>query len=169
MRLPPWNGVGMILSRFPYWRIEVQHLSRNFFSKREVHSRRPSSFGRKRMGSASADSETVSNCMESAMKNKNEAGQAVVFTAAAWVVLMGFAGLAIDMGVMRHDKRLQQTAADAAAIAGASNLSFGGIAAGAQDAASRVGYTDNGGGQVSNCAGAAVGTICVPVDNPPAT
>jgi len=103
------------------------------------------------------------------MTNKNEAGQALVFTAAALVVLMGFAGLAIDMGVMRHDKRLQQTAADAAAIAGASNLSFGGIAAGAQDAASRVGYTDNGGGQVSNCTGAAVGAICVQVNNPPAT
>ena len=103
------------------------------------------------------------------MKNKNEAGQALVFTAAALVVLMGFAGLAIDMGVMRYDKRIQQTAADAAAIAGASNLLFGGVAAGAQDAASRVGYADNGGGQVSNCAGAAVGTICVEVNYPPKT
>jgi hypothetical protein len=107
--------------------------------------------------------------MESAMKNKNEAGQALIFTAAALVALMGFAGLAIDMGVMRHDKRLQQTAADAAAIAGASNLAFGGVISGAQDAASRVGYADNGGGQVSNCAGAVVGTICVQVNNPPAT
>jgi hypothetical protein len=165
----PWNAVGMIVSPFTYWRIEVRQLFRNSFSKREVHSRRSSSFGRKRMGSASPNSETGSNCMESAMKNKNEAGQALIFTAAALVVLMGFAGLAIDMGVMRHDKRLQQTAADAAAIAGASNLSFGGIAAGAQDAASRVGYTDNGGGQVSNCTGAAVGTICVQVNNPPKT
>ncbi len=101
------------------------------------------------------------------MTNKKEAGQALIFTAAALVVLMGFAGLAIDMGVMRHDKRLQQTAADAAAIAGASNLAFGGVTSGAQDAASRVGYTDNGGGQVSNCTGAAVGTICVEVNNPP--
>ena len=107
--------------------------------------------------------------MENAMRNRNEAGQALILTAVALVVLMGFAGLAIDMGVMRYDKRLQQTAADAAAIAGASNLAFGGVAAGAQDAASRVGYTDNGGGQVSNCTGAAVGTICVEVNNPPAT
>jgi hypothetical protein len=107
--------------------------------------------------------------METAMTNKKEAGQALIFTAAALVVLMGFAGLAIDMGVMRHDKRLQQTAADAAAIAGASNLAFGGVTSGAQDAASRVGYTDNGGGQVSNCTGAAVGTICVEVNYPPST
>ena len=165
----PWNTVGMIVSPFTYWRIEVRQLFRNSFSKREVPSRRMRSFGRTRRGPASAYSETVSNCMESAMKNKNEAGQALIFTAAALVVLMGFAGLAIDMGVMRHDKRLQQTAADAAAIAGASNLSFGGIAAGAQDAASRVGYTDNGGGQVSNCTGAAVGTVCVEVNSPPKT
>jgi hypothetical protein len=103
------------------------------------------------------------------MRNKNEAGQALILTAVALVALIGFAGLAIDMGVMRHDKRLQQTAADAAAIAGASNLGFGGVTSGAQDAASRVGYTDNGGGLVSNCAGAAVGTICVEVNNPPKT
>jgi hypothetical protein len=103
------------------------------------------------------------------MSNRKEAGQALVFTAAALVALMGFAGLAIDMGVMRRDKRLQQTAADAAAIAGASNWAFGGVSvtSGAQDAASRVGYTNNGGGLVSNCAGAAIGTICVQVNDPP--
>jgi hypothetical protein len=103
--------------------------------------------------------------MENAMRNRNEADQALILTALALVVLMGFAGLAIDMGVMRYDKRLQQTAADAAAIAGASNLAFGGVAAGAQDAATRVGYTDNGGEQVSTCTGAAVGTICDQVNS----
>jgi hypothetical protein len=109
--------------------------------------------------------------MEKAKRNRKEAGQALILTAAALVALMGFAGLAIDMGVMRYDKRLQQTAADAAAIAGASNLAYfdQGVVVGAQDAASRVGYTDNGGGQVSNCTGGAVGTICVQVNNPPGT
>jgi hypothetical protein len=106
--------------------------------------------------------------MEPVMANRREAGQALIFTSLALVVLMGFAGLAIDVGVLRHEKRLQQTAADAAAIAGASNLAFGGVTSGAQDAASRVGFTDNGGGVVSNCTGAAVGTICVQVNNPPA-
>ena len=122
-----------------------------------------------RTRSANANPETASNYMKSALTNKNEAGQALISTALALVVLMGFAGLAIDMGVMRHNKRLQQSAADAAAIAGASNLSFGGVQSGGQDAASRVGFTDNGGGQVSNCTGAPVGTICVQVNNPPAT
>jgi hypothetical protein len=126
-------------------------------------------FGRTPARSASANPETASNYIKSAMTNKNEAGQALIFTAVALVVLMGFAGLAIDMGVMRYNKRLQQSAADAAAIAGASNLAFGGVISGAQDAASRVGFTDNGGGLVSNCTGAAVGAICVQVNNPPAT
>jgi putative Flp pilus-assembly TadE/G-like protein len=108
--------------------------------------------------------------MKNAISSRREAGQALVITAAALVVLMGFAGLAIDMGVMRYEKRLQQTAADAAAIAGASNLAFGDVQSGALDAATRVGFTDNGGGQVSNCqTGAAAGTICVEVNNPPLT
>jgi Flp pilus assembly protein TadG len=112
--------------------------------------------------------------MKNAIWRRREAGQALIMTAAALLVLMGFAGLAIDIGVMRYEKRLQQTAADAAAIAGASDIILGlgstAITDGAQDAASRVGFTDNGGGQVSNCAaGAAVGTVCVQVNNPPAT
>ena len=100
------------------------------------------------------------------MPKRREAGQALIFTSLALVALMGFAGLAIDVGVMRYEKRLQQTAADAAAIAGASNLAFGGVLSGARDAASRVGYVDSG---ASSCTGAAVGTICVQVNNPPAT
>ena len=147
----------------------VRPLFRNSFSVSKAPMLLVRQFGRARARFASVNSETSSNYIETAMPKKNEAGQALVITAAALVVLMGFAGLAIDMGVMRHNKRLQQTAADAAAIAGASNLAFGGIVSGAQDAASRVGYTDNGGGQVSNCTGAAVGTVCVQVNNPPAT
>jgi putative Flp pilus-assembly TadE/G-like protein len=112
----------------------------------------------------------VFNYPEASMTRKTEAGQALMLTALLLVVLMGFAGLAIDMGVMRYEKRLQQTAADAAAIAGASNLGFPDVVSGAQNAAASVGFTDNGGGQVSNCAaGAAVGTICVEVNNPPLT
>ena len=105
------------------------------------------------------------------MTRKNEAGQALVFAALALVVLIGFAGLAIDMGVLRYQKRLQQNAADAAAIAGASNLAStsGGVTTGAQNASATNGFTDNGGGQTSACtaSGAAVGTVCVQVNNPP--
>jgi hypothetical protein len=109
--------------------------------------------------------------MEATMKRKSESGQALVSTALALVVLIGFAGLAIDMGVLRYQKRLQQSAADAAALAGASNLAStsGGVTAGAQNASATNGFTDTGGGQTSACtaSGATVGTVCVQVNNPP--
>jgi hypothetical protein len=76
------------------------------------------------------------------MKRKNEAGQAVIFALLAIFVLLGFAGLAVDMGVLRYDKRLQQTAADSAAIAGASNFAYGGVTAGAQNASATNGFTN---------------------------
>jgi Putative Flp pilus-assembly TadE/G-like len=102
------------------------------------------------------------------MKRRREAGQALYITAAALVVLMGFMGLGLDMGVLRYEKRLQQTAADAAAVAGANNLPYGGVTAGAQNAAATNGFTDNGGGQVSDCGStAAIGTVCVQINNPP--
>ena len=138
-------------------------------SKREVPSRRIRSFGRAWPRPSDASYEAASRCTETTMTIRKEAGQALISTTLALVALMGFAGLGIDLGILRNDKRLQQTAADAAAIAGASNTAYGDVTFGAQDAASRVGYTDNGGGQVSNCTGAAVGTICVQVNNPPAT
>ncbi|MGA8677435.1 MAG: pilus assembly protein TadG-related protein [Candidatus Acidiferrales bacterium] len=105
------------------------------------------------------------------MTRKSESGQVLVFAALALVVLTGFAGLAIDMGVLRYQKRLQQSAADAAAIAGASNLvpTPSGVSAGAQNASAKNGFTDTGGGQTSACtaSGATVGTVCVQVNNPP--
>jgi Flp pilus assembly protein TadG len=80
------------------------------------------------------------------MNRKNEAGQALVFTAVGLVALLGFVGLGIDMGVLRYQKRLQQTAADGAAIAGATNLTYGGVQTGAQNASASNGFTDNTGG-----------------------
>ena len=102
---------------------------------------------------------------------KDEKGQALYLAAMAMPVLMGLIGLGIDMGVMRYEKRLQQSAADAAAIAGASNLAFGGNAAavaGAQKASAQNSFADNTGGTLS-CTGAsaAIGTVCVQVNNPP--
>jgi uncharacterized membrane protein len=104
------------------------------------------------------------------MSLKDERGQALFTAVAAIVVLMGFAGLGIDMGMLRYEKRLQQSAADAAAIAGASDIPFGGVTAAAQSTATTNGfaYTSSA---LSDCtsAGAAVGTICVQVNNPPAS
>jgi hypothetical protein len=104
------------------------------------------------------------------MKLNKQSGQALIGTAVAMVVLAGFAGLAIDMGTLRYQKRLQQTAADAAAIAGAQDLSFGsGVQTGAVNAASLNGFSDPGADPITACsaAGAAVGTVCVQVNNPP--
>jgi len=50
---------------------------------------------------------------------KNESGQVLVLTALSVTLLMGFMGLAADIGVLFHDRRNLQSAADAAAIAGA--------------------------------------------------
>jgi hypothetical protein len=94
----------------------------------------------------------------------------LVLTALALVTLLAVAGLAIDMGVMRYDKRVQQTAADAAAIAAATDISSGTWQTAGQDASSNNGFTDSGSGNsLSPCyaAGASVGMVCVEIDSPP--
>lgn len=104
------------------------------------------------------------------MRRNKQAGQALVLTAVALVVLMGFAGLAIDVGALRSEKRAQQTAADAAALAGANNLSFGGVTAGAQNAAAGDGYADTASTCTTGCpSSGSVGYITVTVNNPPAS
>jgi Putative Flp pilus-assembly TadE/G-like len=107
--------------------------------------------------------------MEVAMKFNRQSGQALVTTAISLFVLGGFSGLAIDMGVLRYEKRIQQTAADAAALAGATNIGFGGIVAGGQNAAVANGYTDGSSNTLSSCTGttAAIGTVCVQVTQGP--
>lgn len=105
------------------------------------------------------------------MKMNKQSGQVLVGLALGFVVLAGFAGLAIDMGTMRYQKRVQQTAADAAAIAGASNLTYttGAWSTSAQIAATQNGFQDSGGSALSNCTPtAAIGTTCVELHNGPA-
>jgi hypothetical protein len=102
------------------------------------------------------------------MKLTKQSGQVLIGTAIAMVVLAGFAGLAIDMGTLRFQKRIEQTAADAAALAGASNLGYSGYSTAAQNAATQNGFTDGGTTDLSGCVtGAAVGTTCVQVVKPP--
>ena len=102
------------------------------------------------------------------MKMNKQSGQVLIGVALALVVLTGFAGLAMDMGTLRYQKRLQQSAADSAAIAGASNLTYSGASTAAQVSATQNGFPDGGGSALSNCAGAvAIGTTCVEVHNGP--
>jgi Putative Flp pilus-assembly TadE/G-like len=102
------------------------------------------------------------------MNRRKQSGQVLVGMAVAFVVLAGFAGLAIDMGTLRYQRRLQQSAADSAAIAAASNLTYSGYLTAAQNSAAENGFTDGGSQSLSGCEGtAAVGTTCVEVHNGP--
>jgi hypothetical protein len=106
------------------------------------------------------------------MKLNKQSGQVLVGAAVAMVVLAGFAGLAIDMGTIRYQRRLQQTAADAAAIAGSNELRYNsgaGITLASRQASQVNGFADTA-GDIDNCAatGAAVGTVCVQIVHSPA-
>jgi Putative Flp pilus-assembly TadE/G-like len=57
-----------------------------------------------------------------ASKRKSESGQMMVLIAGAMIVILGFAALAVDVGFLYATRRNMQTAADAAAIAGANAL-----------------------------------------------
>ncbi|HSR58069.1 MAG TPA: pilus assembly protein TadG-related protein, partial [Candidatus Binataceae bacterium] len=78
--------------------------------------------------------------------NRSSPGQILVLMAIAMAVLAAFAALAIDVGNLWTTKRLMQTAADAAAIAGADAITQGAatgsstIASAAQSAATQNGF-----------------------------
>jgi Putative Flp pilus-assembly TadE/G-like len=79
------------------------------------------------------------------MKNlKDDSGQALIISALCMTCLFGFVALAADVGIMLREKRLVQTAADSAAIAGASDLNYGNATTSAQAAAGQNGFTTGG-------------------------
>lgn len=59
------------------------------------------------------------------VKRKKEAGQTLALVSFCLVTFLAAAGLAVDMGYMRYEKRLMQAAADSAAIAAATDLNLG--------------------------------------------
>jgi Flp pilus assembly protein TadG len=73
---------------------------------------------------------------------KDESGQALVISALCMTFLIGFVALAADVGIMLREKRLVQTAADSAAIAGALELNYNpsGVTAAALAAAGQNGF-----------------------------
>jgi len=55
---------------------------------------------------------------------RQELGQGLVLAALAMLVILGFAAMAIDVGLFLHEKRELQNAADAAALAGVQELPY---------------------------------------------
>lgn len=80
-------------------------------------------------------------------------GQALPLVAVCLVVLFGFAALAVDVGAEQYRQRAQQTATDAAAIAGASELEYSSlnsdITTAAQADATTNGFTNGNGTTVT--------------------
>jgi Flp pilus assembly protein TadG len=75
-------------------------------------------------------------------RRNNEAGQTLVLAAFLLTVFMLAAGLAIDMGYLRYQKRRMQSAADSAALSAASGLATGIESSNAIGAAQTDGFTD---------------------------
>ena len=86
---------------------------------------------------------------------KSESGQALLITALCMVCLLGFLGMAADVGMLFRDKVNLQKVADAAAIAGAAQLASGTYVAAAQDSAAQNGVTNGVNGTVAVTLGTA--------------
>lgn len=94
----------------------------------------------------------------------NQRGQALPLAAVAAIVLLAAAGAAVDTGYHQYQQRLQQTATDSAALAGAHEVQNNDSTAAAKQDASNNGYADNTAG--ASC-DSSVGRICVVVNSPP--
>jgi Flp pilus assembly protein TadG len=84
-----------------------------------------------------------------------ERGQALIFVLLCLTCLLGFLGLATDVGTWLNAKRRIQTAADSAAIAGAAELNYGDVTAAAKADSASNGLADGANGTT------------VSVNNPP--
>ncbi len=85
--------------------------------------------------------------MKMRMFRAYERGQALPLIAVCFVAIFGFAALAVDVGASQYRQRMQQTATDAAAIAGASAAEYSSVgstitAAAAADATTNGFTTD---------------------------
>jgi hypothetical protein len=93
--------------------------------------------------------------------SNNTRGQVLPLVAICLAVLMGFAGMAIDVGFAEYQQRQQQNATDAAAIGGAQQMIYSGCGTGATAAAdndaTNNGYTNGSNG------------VTVTVSNPPSS
>jgi hypothetical protein len=79
---------------------------------------------------------------------RSESGQALAVTALGMLVLLGAAGIAVDLGYLRYEQRRMQTAADSAALAATAELLNGSYVTAGQTDAAANGFT-NGSGNVT--------------------
>lgn len=89
-----------------------------------------------------------------------ERGQVIPLVAVALAVLFGATALAVDVGYWRYQQRIEQSAADSAAIAGAGELAWpaaNDVKPAARQDATTNGFTDDG------------TNVVVTVNNPPAS
>src|SRR5918993_962799 len=77
-------------------------------------------------------------------RGQRDRGAVLVWTAIVLVVLIGFAGLAIDFGYAYYTGQKLQNAADGAALAGAHQVWYG--HQGARDAATSIAAANEAGG-----------------------
>jgi Flp pilus assembly protein TadG len=87
---------------------------------------------------------------------RDESGQVLIFAALGMTVLLGFAGLATDVGLLFNVRRAAQSAADSAAVTGAQEIFYGDVSAAAKADSARNGFTDG------------ANNATVTVNNPPA-
>jgi Flp pilus assembly protein TadG len=103
---------------------------------------------------------------------RDEQGQSMIFVALCMTVLIGFIGVSVDAGHFRYVERTMQTAADAAALAGAMEVRIcGGVQncqtmqTSAQNAIVENGYSvDN---LLTDCSGSPSTGLTLMIDNPP--
>ncbi len=97
------------------------------------------------------------------IRHKGESGQVLPLIAICLAALMGFGGMAVDVGYWRYTQREQQSAADAAALGGAQQLIFSGCPnPSAATTAARKDASDNGFTNGTN-------GVTVTANNPPAS
>ncbi len=87
-------------------------------------------------------------CLVGITMDTNQRGQVLPLVAVCMVLLCAVAGLAVDVGYHRYEQRVQQTATDSAALAGAADYNYGSTVrtASARKDAATNGYTDSVGG-----------------------
>jgi hypothetical protein len=73
---------------------------------------------------------------------RDESGQVLVLSVFCLPILLAFLALAVEVGLLFDAKRQLQTAADAAAIAGAAEINFGDFVSAAKTAATQNGFTN---------------------------